>query len=521
METVDLIPASPMSPALAQDLAGLPQRMSHVVLPWAQRTPDAPALVEGDRLVTFAALARLISQSGQWLKERGLRPGDRAMIVGENCLVQAVLALAIGDIDAWPLVSNARLSTAEIDAIREHAGARLTIYTTGVSPDAARHAQHHGAEAVEVPGLGSFAISAANESVLPEPVYADGARQVGALIYTSGTTGTPKGVMLSHHNVMFTAVVGRHLRDVESSDRIYGVAPMSHIVGFSAVLIGSLMFGASVDLVPRFDPAAALVALRSQPITRLQGVPTMFQRLLEHAGGAPIACPQLRFIGVAGAPLDLSLKAAVERAFGLTMHNGYGITECSPTIAVTLPRAPRTDDAVGPPVPGIEARLAPHGGSPDGIGELHVRGPNVMLGYYRAPEQTAAVIDAQGWFNTGDLARFEGGNLYIVGRSKELIIRSGFNVYPPDVEAVLNTHPAVALSAVVGRAVPGNEEVIAFVQLKPGASATADELAAFAATRLAPYKRPARILVKEALPANATGKLLKHRLAQEAASLDS
>ena len=230
--------------------------------------------------------------------------------------------------------------------------------------------------------------------------------------------------------------------------------------------------------------------------------------------------PHLKLISASGAPLDLALKEGTERLFGLTLHNGYGITECSPTIAMTGRDRPRRDEAVGEPIPGIEVRLLGPDRrpvAPGGVGEIHVRGPGLMQGYYRAPELTAAAIDAEGWFNTGDLARLEDGALWIVGRSKELIIRSGFNVHPPEVEAVLNAHPDVTVSAVVGRKVPGNEEVVAFVQLRPGAATTARDLAAFAAGRLAPYKRPAEIVVLDTLPTNPTGKILKQQLAQQAA----
>jgi acyl-CoA synthetase (AMP-forming)/AMP-acid ligase II len=150
------------------------------------------------------------------------------------------------------------------------------------------------------------------------------------------------------------------------------------------------------------------------------------------------------------------------------------------------------------------------------VGELHIRGPNVMRGYYRAPEATAAVIDADGWFNTGDLARFEDDFLYIVGRTKELIIRSRFNVYPPEVEAVLNEHPPVVQSAVIGRSVPGNEEVVAYVELLPGSAATPADLAEHALRLLTPYKRPSEIIVLDALPAGSAGKILNHRLADAA-----
>ena len=506
------------SSELADRIRSLPVRLSHVIRPWVEQDPGAPALVEGESSLSYGQLAEAVQAVGEWLSERGVRGGDRVMLVGENCIALAVMVLAVGDIDAWPVVANARLSEREVDAIREHSGARVQLFTADISVDAARHASRLGAPVHELPWIGKVSVGAVDAAAQVEPVADDGAQQVGALIYTSGTTGAPKGVMLSHHSILFTAAVGGVLRDLKADDRMYGVLPMSHIVGFSSVLIGTLMFGACLELVPRFDAATTLAALRTRGITRLQGVPTMYQRLLEVSGGR-VECPALRTIGVAGAPLDGSLKGAVESAFGLVLHNGYGITECSPTIAVTRLEEPRQDTSVGPPIPGIEFRLVGRSGdplAPDAVGELHVRGPNVMLGYYKAPDLTAAVIDADGWFNTGDLARFDGPCLHIVGRTKELIIRSGFNVYPPEVEAVLASHPDVAGCAVVGRKVPGNEEVVAFVQLRAGSNACAEEIVAFAAQRLAPYKRPAEVILRQTLPATSAGKILKHQLAKEA-----
>ncbi|WP_184532916.1 class I adenylate-forming enzyme family protein [Variovorax sp. Sphag1AA] len=499
-------------------LEALPRRMSHVVLPWAQRSPDAPALVEGTQTLTYAELASAISTSQTWLKGAGVRPGDRVMLLGENSIALAVLVLAIGGIDAWPLVANARISEREIEAIGTHSGARAVICTCTTSSEAARHAERLGLHNQTIPGLGSVAVSALAADAVAEPVSEEASRQVGALIYTSGTTGTPKGVMLSHRSVMFTAAIGGVLRSFEPDDHVYGVLPMSHIVGFSSVLVGTLMFGACLELVPRFTAEATLQALKSGRVTRLQGVPTMYQRLLAVSNGT-LDCPNLRSIGVAGAPLDLTLKQQTEAAFRLTLHNGYGITECSPTISFTRMDDPRPDTTVGPVIPGVDVKLV---GQEDtevqsgGVGELHVKGPNVMLGYYRAPELTAAALDANGWFNTGDLARFDGDYLHIAGRTKELIIRSGFNVYPPEVEAVLATHPAVAACAVVGRKVPGNEEVVAFVQLRAGEHATTEQIVAYVGERLAPYKRPAEVRIKDALPATAAGKILKHELAKEA-----
>jgi acyl-CoA synthetase (AMP-forming)/AMP-acid ligase II len=160
----------------------------------------------------------------------------------------------------------------------------------------------------------------------------------------------------------------------------------------------------------------------------------------------------------------------------------------------------RVVDGAGEPVPTNE------------VGELHVRSPGVMLGYYRAPELTRSVIDPDGWFNSGDLVRFDGTRLFVVGRTKELIIRSGFNVYPPEVEAVLNSHPDVVQSAVIGHAVEGNEEVVAYVQLLPGSAVTAEDIARHIGPLLTAYKRPSKILVLDALPASSTGKILKHKL---------
>ena len=369
-------------------------------------------------------------------------------------------------------------------------------------------------------GLGTLGVGPLNRDTVPEPVETDRSRQVAALLYTSGTTGNPKGVMLTHRNLLFSAKVVGAQR--EPTDKAYCVLPISHIVGYSNILIASLMAGATVQLVPRFDPAALVSAIVNDGITLIFGVPAMYQRLLEYkavAGIEELPRGKLRRLAVAGAPLDVTLKSKIEAEFGLPLGNGYGITECAPGIAVVHAETPRNDDAAGSLITGIEARLVGPGGrtvAPGEVGELHVRGPNVMRGYYRAPEATAAVIDADGWFNTGDLARFEDDILYIVGRTKELIIRSGFNVYPPEVEAVLNEHPAVVQSAVIGRPVPGNEEVVAYVQLLPGSIATPADLMAHVARLLAPYKRPFEIIVLDTLPAASTGKILKHRLADAA-----
>jgi long-chain acyl-CoA synthetase len=492
------------------------------VKPWAEHSSDRMALVETSGTWTYRQLDSAISETQAWLLKCGVRPGDRVMIVGENCREFVAILLASAGLDAWPVLVNARLSAREIDEIRDHCGARRVLYTASVSPHATDHAKRHGADVMEVGGLGSVGVGVLNESVEPERIneHTDVADRVAALIYTSGTTGLPKGVMLSHRNLLFLAAGSAKIRSLTPDDRLYGILPMSHAVGLSVVLLGSLLSGAALYLSPRFDPMTARVALEKERITVLVGTPAIFTQFTQYArmrGLTSLKLPALRIIASSGAQLHASNKSAVETIFGMPLHNGYGVTECSPTIAQTRVESPRSDTSIGPPFPGVEIKLVGPDRKPVAEGEpgeLWVRGPNIMKGYYRAPEETAAAIDPEGWFNTRDLARLEDGNLFIVGRTKDLIVHRGFNVYPAEVEAVLNSHPAVVQSAVIGRSVEGDEEVIAFVQPLPDSPLTAADLAEYAARHLAPYKRPSQILLVPTLPVTPTGKVVKAELAR-------
>ena len=481
-------------------------RISQVIRP---HPADRPALADASTTWSYGDLSAIIADVARHLAAFGVRPGDRMLIVSENSLPLCALVLAASEIDAWAVVVNPRLSAREVDQIRDHSGARRVFFVA-----ANDHATRHTALTQTVGALGPLSIGPLNEAAEPEPVHADPARQVAILMYTSGTTGNPTGVMLTHANLLFNARVGGQMRGLRPDDRIYGVLPMSHIVGLSSVLVSGLMHGATVQVAPRYDPADFCRAIREDGISALFGVPATYQRLLEYkavSGLADLPRGRLRFLGVAGAPLDLSLKDRIEAAFGIPLLNAFGITECSPGISAVRIEEPDKGTSVGQPLPGVEIRIVP----PGDVGELHVRSPGVMLGYYRAPDLTAAAIDPDGWFHTGDLARYDGKRLHIVGRSKELIIRSGFNVYPPEVEAVLNTHPDVVQSAVIGRAVPGNEEVVAFVQLLPGSATTVAALMQHASEQLTAYKRPSEIVILDALPASSTGKILKHRLVSD------
>jgi acyl-CoA synthetase (AMP-forming)/AMP-acid ligase II len=485
----------------------------------AAATPDRVALVEDGAALTYRELDRAVRETASALGDLGIRGGDRVLIVSENCIALACLLFATSRLDAWAIVANPRLSPRELDQIRDHSGARRVLFTADISREAAAHAERCSAPVQDVGPFHGIGVSALNEGTTTEPVEADAAEQVAVLIYTSGTTGTPKGVMLTHRNLLFSAKTTAQLRSMTAADVQYCVLPISHIVGIS-LLIMSLMSGAAVRLVAKYDPAALVKAMAEEGITILNGVPATYQRLLEYkrlAGLSKLDSGALRVISVAGAPLDPELKSRVEEELGLTLLNGYGITECSPGISGVRPEKPRDDQAVGGLLPGLEARIVGRDGgivAAGDVGELHVRGPNVMRGYYRAPDLTAKAIDADGWFNTGDLARFDGDCLFIVGRTKEMIIRSGFNVYPAEIEAVLSSHDAVVQCAVVGRPVAGNEDVVAFVQLLQGANTSVADLMAHVAPQLTSYKRPSEIIVLDALPATSTGKILKHKLAE-------
>ncbi len=503
-------------------LRTLPMRISDVVAPWAKQSPDHPALVEQSGTWTYSQLADAIEYAKSWLSESGVRPGDRVMIVCENCRAFAAILLATAAIDAWPVLVNARLSPQEIDQIRDHCGARRVIYTVSASPFAMKHAKRHNAKVQEFLTTGSIAIGELNPDVLPESLEQNSSNNVGAMIYTSGTTGLPKGVMLSHRSLLFMAEVSSRVRSVAPEDRLLGVLPMSHAVGLATVLLGSLIHGATVYLSSRFDPVAVLRTLETSHLTIVLGAPSMFALLLEYSkmkGLASLKFPALRVISSSGAPLQATVKAEIESLFGMPLHNGYGVTECSPTIALTRPESPRKDLSVGLVFPGIEVRIVGEDGTPveeGSVGELMVKGPTIMKGYYRAPEETANVINRDGWFNTRDLALLDQGYLFIVGRTKDLIVRFGFNVYPAEVEAVMNAHPAVVRSAVIGRTVSseGGEEVIAFIELAPASKTSVEELADYATARLAAYKRPSNFLIVPAMPLTPTGKIIKDQLAK-------
>lgn len=492
-------------------ISRLPRRLSHGVLRWADETPKQLAVIGQSGSLTYGELASAVEEAKTWLESSGVHPGDRVMLIAENGPGLMSLFLALSELDAIAVVINARLSDREIDLICEDCDPRLVVCTVDDSSDAMKHGQRFGAEPVQL-SIANF--SCARREVESEKVTDDPSELVLAMIYTTGTTGTPKGVMLTHQNLMFIAYVSGKLRGIEAGDEIYCVLPMSHVFGLSAVSSSVLFAGGCVHLIPRFDAKEVVRVIGDEPIRGFLGVPTMYALMLE-AMAEDWKPRSLKFMYSGGSPLDPALKRNVEEQFGLPLHNGYGLTETGPTVCQTRQYAPLSNTSVGFTLPGEEIRIVDseeklvEAGE---VGELWVKGPNVMKGYFRKPEVTAEVL-RDGWFNTGDLVfQDETGAINIAGRSKELIIRSGFNVYPPEVEAVLTEFPSVSLCAVLGEERDGDEHIVAYLQ--PVADTEIDQagLVAHAKAHLAGYKIPGRWVVMDELPTAPSGKILKHKL---------
>ncbi|HJV08533.1 MAG TPA: long-chain fatty acid--CoA ligase, partial [Acidimicrobiales bacterium] len=334
------------------------------------------------------------------------------------------------------------------------------------------------------------------------------------ILYTSGTTGRPKGAELTHANLLANAQVPHQLVGLADDTVALAALPLFHAFGMTVMHNAVLAVGGTIVLLPRFSAAGAAELIARHHVTFFGGVPTMFHALLQHAGAG---LDSLRWCVSGGAPMPAEVMSAFEARFGVTLLEGYGLSETSPVASFTLPELPRTPGSIGYAVPGVELALLDDDGrfvtTPATPGEICIRGNNVMKGYWRNPAATVeAIVD--GWFRTGDIGTFDAhGAFRIVDRKKDLIIRGGYNVYPREIEEVLHGHPAVAQAAVVG--VPHHrlgEDVKAVVTLKPGATATPADIAAWAQDRLAAYKRPRVVEIRDSLPLGPTGKILKSAL---------
>ena len=500
------------------------ERIHHLLDRWLAEAPQRPFIHLPDgRSLSFADLGALTDTAETELRALDVRPGDRVLVVAENCPEHAALILACSRVGAWSCGVNARMAPAEIDSFVAKADARVVFFTAAASRSAAAHARRFAAVDSALPGM-------QHSPVQPEAQPESGPLRdaVAALIFTSGTTGLPKGVMLTHDALIHFARVSGASRALGPQDRSYAFVPMTHIFGLGTVLISSLLAGAQLVMRPQFDPDDLLDALAHHGVSQLQGPPALFSRLLAHLQERGIQRPEapaLRYLYTGAGPLDLALKQRVETAFGQALHHGYGLSEYAGSVHLTRLGEQRPDTSAGYAVAEAEVQVAdPATGQPLPLGErgeLWIRGRGLMPGYFRDPAATNAVMREGGWYASGDLGEMHAdGALFVVGRLKEMIIRSGFNVYPAEVETALNTHPSVQRSAVVGRTVDdGNEEIVAFVELRPRAALDTDAVQAHLRDLLAPYKRPSHIVALTELPTNTNGKVLKRTLRDQALTL--
>ncbi len=431
------------------------------------------------------------------LRKAGLAPGERFLLSGPTC---AELVIAhIGALRAGLVVVPVNPAYTETEVARIVGDARPAAAAVQASA-LARWVAAASPTTLTMAGLDLGSLPAGGTA--SDPIDDSGPGDPALLIYTSGTTGRPKGALLTHGNLLASATAVELAWRWQPDDTLLLVLPLFHVHGLGVGLCGALCAGASVVLRPRFDPDDVAARCAEGGITQFFAVPTIYQRLLSE--GRAAALRGLRLLVSGSAPLPAALATELAVRTGQLPLERYGMTE---TVMLTSHPydGPRKPGTVGFPLPGVEVRLA-------SSGEVQVRGPNVIGGYWERPDANAEAFTDDGWFRTGDLGRIDDdGYLVLEGRSKELIITGGYNVYPREVEEALGTHPDVREVAVVGRPSErwGEEVTAVVVALRPVA---VEELRAHAAGQLAPYKVPKRIEFADELPRNALGKVLRAEL---------
>jgi long-chain acyl-CoA synthetase len=409
---------------------------------------------------------------------------------------------------------NPLLKAGEITYAWNDSGAKLAVVYPLFAEEAAKAATLTGTEVIiTVPGEWDAELARTEPT---NEVLGCRGDDTAVILYTSGTTGQPKGAELTHANVRSNVrTTIETLLPMAPGDVIFGGLPLFHSFGQTVGLNSAIAGGACLTLLPKFDGEQALSIIDSDRVSVFLGVPTMYMGLLTVEDTARFDTTALRVAASGGASLPVEVLHRVEQTFGITLLEGYGLSETSPVASFNHPDRPTKPGSVGTPIRGVEFGLWDEDDKEvaDGeIGEIVIRGENVMKGYWNRPEATAEAMRG-GWFHSGDLARRdEDGFYFIVDRKKDMINRSGYNVYPREVEEILYAHPAVAEAAVLG--VPDamcGEEVAALVTLKEGASATEDELRDFVKGQIAAYKYP-RIIRFGPIPKGPTGKILKREI---------
>jgi long-chain acyl-CoA synthetase len=484
---------------------------------------DAVALIDRGRTTTYGDLRRQVAELRTGLAERGVAPGDRVALVVANNWFFVVSYLAALGAGAVVVPLNPAATSKEIEDALVGTGAQVAVVGpagraayAGVDPFAVPVERVLAPDGVRIDGAEPLeACFVAGGAV---PIAARDADDLAVLMFTAGTAGAARAAMLTHGNLLANieqsaAVAARAVRPGDVS---LGVLPLFHIFGLNVVLAQALHAGASVVLVERFDPAETLELVQRHRVTIVAGAPTMYVAWATMPGAARDAMASVRIAASGAAPLPREVAVAFEERFAVPVGEGYGLTEASPVVSTSVGSAPR-HGSVGVPLPGVEVRLVDQDGEDvlaGDPGEVWVRGPNVFAGYLDDPEATAAVLTPDGWLRTGDVAVADAdGWLRLVDRAKDLVIVSGFNVYPTEVEEVLLEHPGIAEAVVVGVPDPySGETVKAYVVEEPGRHLDVEEVIAHCAASLARYKCPTRVEFVEEIPRGLGGKALRRAL---------
>jgi long-chain acyl-CoA synthetase len=502
--------------------------------------PGREAVVLGATRLTYAQVDGAANQVANLLVSRGIQPGDKVALSCPNLPFFTIAYFGILKTGATVVPLNILLKAREVAYHLEDADAKAYFCFQGTPELPIGQAGYDGFEQVAgcehfflitadptapspIPGTETMAAGTAGQAPTFETV-ATSEDDTAVILYTSGTTGQPKGAELRHRNMRDNAQAGAALfgADAKNPDTFLGVLPLFHSFGQTVIQNGAFAFGGTVVMLPRFEAGPALALMEKENVTYFAGVPTMYWGLLgalDDTVDVPKIAANLRVAAAGGSALPIEVHKDFEKRFGVTILEGYGLSETSPVASFSHFGEPARVGSIGTPIPGVEMKLLQPGTwdeiewSPEAVGEIAIKGHNIMKGYYKRPEATEEAIQ-DGWFRSGDLARRdEDGWYYIVDRSKDMIIRGGFNVYPREIEEVLMTHPVVSLAAVVGVPHPSyGEEIKAYVIPVEGATITEDELVAWGKEQMAAYKYPRAVQFVPALPMTATGKILKREL---------
>jgi long-chain acyl-CoA synthetase len=483
---------------------------------------DSVALIWRNRVTTYGELRDQVAAFRGGLAASGVVADDRVALVVGNSPHFVIAYLATIGLGAVAVPLNPASPGPELQSELAVVAPRAVIV------DKHGSANWSNVDAAAIPSIEILVLSeptatstgavAFDDLLAAAPVEAVEVdeSQLAVLMFTSGTAGAPRAAMLTHGNLQANLDQSRSAQGhISATDVIYGVLPLFHIFGLNVVVGLGLCVGSTIVLVQRFDPATAVQSIRDRGVTVIPGAPALWAAFAHFDELDPDTFSTVRLALSGASRLPISVARTMQDRFGIEIREGYGLTEASPIVTTSTGITPRFG-SVGRALAGVEIRLVNSDGAAlvGDVGEVLVRGDNVFAGYYGDPDATADVLDADGWLHTGDMATTDDdGYLYLVDRSKDLIIVSGFNVFPAEVEEMLTTHPAVAEAAVVGVAHPHTGEAVkAYVVTVAGSDVDEETLIEYSLDHLARYKCPSKVIFVDALPRNVSGKLVRRNL---------